>query len=704
MARDVCSSGPRLGMERILSPRSVAVVGASASLDKFGDRVLHHLQKHGFTGRLLPINPNRADVRGLPAFRSLADAPGPIDVAVIAVPPARVLAAIEEAAAAAVGCCVVITAQLAEAGVDGAVRQDRAVAVARAAGMRLLGPNCLGLVNVPAGVALTASFAMAVDRLQAGRVGVISQSGALMATMLNFGHDVGIGFSVLVSVGNQADVTENELFRHLIEDEATAAILLYVEGLSDAAAFLALAERARERGKPVVLVKAGRSEGGARAAFSHTASLAGPHRLLAAAARARGVVLVDDPEAAVACADALARWPARPAAGRPMRIAAASGSGGGAAILADRLADAGFALAEPAPAVRAGLVAWLAPDQPLQPLDIGALGEGFGLEATRSALPALLHDPGTDALLYLMTTQPLMPEIADELARLARGAKPVLLVLSAGSVADPVRRRLRELELPFANRLDDALRVLRSLADHAAPPAPRAPAPATPELVRLAGRLGPGRHALPELEPLLRAAGLGLPPGVPARSAEEAVAAMLRLGPPVVLKVLAPEAVHKSDRGGVVPDLQDAAAVTEAWDRMEARFGAPLAGALVQKQAPAGTELILGSLWDDGLGPFVLVGSGGIFAELFADTTVVPAPVAEGEAHDLLRRLRVWPVLAGARGRPAADVAATVAAVAAVGRLAAALGPRLLELDINPLIVGSAGLGAVAVDARARLR
>ncbi|MGZ9020718.1 MAG: acetate--CoA ligase family protein, partial [Rhodoplanes sp.] len=460
------TSAARLG--DIVAPRSVAVVGASEDLGKFGGRVLHHLIKHRFQGRIVPVNPNRPDLFGLNAAPTMAEV-GPVDVAVIALPADQLLPCVEDCVAAGVRAAVIITAQMGEVGGEGAARERRIVEIARAGGMRILGPNCLGLVNTRAGLALTASFAMGVERLPVGSIGVVSQSGALMATMFSRGYDFGIGFSKLVSVGNQADVTETEVFEHLISDEATRAIVLYLEGISDGARLLALAEQARGAGKPVIAVKAGRSEAGRRATFSHTASLAGPFKLFASAARTRGIVLTDEPEAAMLIADALVRWPAGLPRGRG--VAPCSGSGGAAAIVADRLSDVGLPLAEPSKATCSKLSEELLPGQPALPLDAGALRSGFAAAAVKGTLSTLAADEGVGALVYVMTTQPQMAQIAADFAALGRSSgKPALLVLSAGRVADPIRQTLRESGSAFCDRLDDALRVLRGLADYADTP------------------------------------------------------------------------------------------------------------------------------------------------------------------------------------------------------------------------------------------
>ncbi len=690
----------RLTVAQIVAPRSVAVVGASEDTGKFGGRVLHHLLRHGYEGGIVPVNPNRPTLFGLPTVASITAA-GPVDVAVIALPAGHLVACVEECAAAGVGAAVIITAQMKEIGGDGATRQHRIQEIARASGMRLVGPNCLGLVNVRAGLALTPSFAMSVARLPAGGIGVVSQSGALMATMFNRGHDLGCGFSTLVSVGNQADVTENDVLEYLIGDPATAAIVLYAEGLSDARRFLALADAAQAAGKPVVAVKAGRSAAGQRAVLSHTASLAGPYRLFAAAAEARGVVLADDPETAVVIADALVRWPA----GLPQGcgIAPASASGGAAAVLADRLADAGLQLAIPGTATRARLAAAMPAGQPPLPFDAGALRNSFAASEVAELLQAIIDDPAVGALVYLMTTQPQSEQLADEIVSLGRLAgKPVLLVLSAGSVADPLRERLRHAGFAWHERLDDAMRVLRVLTERGLPPAAQTAAvPVAGAIADLLAALPAGELTAPQARMLAVAAGIVVAEEAVVHNAEAAADAAERFGWPVVLKALVRDLSHKSDRGGVRLDLRDSDVVRATVAEFGGRFGADLEAVLVQPQIAGVAELIVGAVWDDALGPFVLVGAGGIFAELFDDTSVAPAPVAPAEAAALLAKLRLWPVLQGARGRPPADWAAAVNAIEAVGRLAAALGPRLAELDINPLILRNEG--AVAVDVRARL-
>jgi acetyl-CoA synthetase (ADP-forming) len=309
-----------------------------------------------------------------------------------------------------------------------------------------------------------------------------------MATMFNAGLDCGAGFSKLVSIGNQADVTENEVFETLLGDADTRAFAFYAEGFSNAGRFLENGARARAAGKPVVVVKAGRAEAGRAAAFSHTASLAGPYRLFEAAARSRGILISDDTESAVMIADAVLRWPSgiSPSQG----IALVSGSGGGAGILADRISDAGLPALEPGASTRSALGSLVPLGRAILPLDAGALNGGEGLTRLEVALRALAGDPATGALLYLMTTQPAMPEIAALLATIARDHdKPVVLILSAGSVANPLRAKLREERIFHCNRIDDAIRVPHGLVDFAHPLQASSPAVTDPAIGNLADHL-----------------------------------------------------------------------------------------------------------------------------------------------------------------------------------------------------------------------
>ncbi|MBV1799965.1 acetate--CoA ligase family protein [Siccirubricoccus sp. G192] len=698
----------RIPLARIITPQSVAVIGASDDIGKFGGRVIHYLIRHGYPGRLLPINPNRASIRGLPAFPGIGAAPGPVDVAILAVPAAALLRQVEDCAAAGVGACIIITGKLAEAGAAGAALQKQVLAVARAAGMRLVGPNCLGIFNMTDAAMLSSSLALEAEGLRPGGIGMVSQSGALMGTLVSLGHGYGAGFSRCISVGNQADLELCDFLEFLIEDAATRVITLYVEGLVAPRRFAPLLRRARAAGKPVLCVKAGRSEAGAQAARSHTASLAGSFAAFEAVCREAGAVLLEDPAAMVLAADALDRLPRLPRA--ELGLAVIASSGGSTVTCADQLPAAGLRLAELSAATRAELRRFMPESHVHLPLDTGSFDEGTSEDGLQACIRAFMADDDIGAVVFPMTTQPAMAGRAALLPPLCQeGGKPLLYVMTAGTVGDAARERMRQVGFPFYDRVSDALAVLRALEAEAAGRArAKLPPPARPEA---AGPVPPGlpSGALNEAEAKRLAAAYGIPVTRErlVRSAAEAALAAQSIGYPVVLKGVSRGVVHKSDLGIVKLDLADADAVRAAFADVAARLerAAPegMEGALVQEMARGEVELILGARHDPGLGPMVLVGAGGILVEVLRDVQVAPAPLRGADAMAMLERLKLWPVLAGVRGRPALDAAAAAAALVRLSWLAADLGPRLVEMDLNPLILRAAGHGGVAVDARATL-
>ncbi|MDN3563949.1 acetate--CoA ligase family protein [Paeniroseomonas aquatica] len=692
----------RIAVAGIISPRSVAVIGASDDVGKFGGRVIHYLIKHGFGGRLLPINPNRATIRGLPAYAAVGLAPGPVDVAILAVPVAHLLRQVEDCAAAGVGACIIITGKLADAGAEGAALQDRILAVAQAAGMRLVGPNCLGICNFTDRALLSSSLGLDVDALKPGGIGMVSQSGALMGTLVSLGQRYGAGFSRCISVGNQADLELCDFLDYLIDDPATRVITLYVEGLRDPARFAPQLRRARAAGKPVLCVKAGRSAEGAQAARSHTASLAGSFAAFEALCRDAGAVLLEDPAAMVFAADALDRLPRLPRAG--LGLAVIASSGGSTVTTADMLPAAGLRLARMSAATRATLGRYMPESHVHLPLDTGSFDEGTAEGGLEACIRAFMADPDIGAIVVPMTTQPAMAPRARLLPPLAReGDRPLLYVMTAGEVGNDARQAMRDADFPFLDRVADALAVLRALEaeaagrDRASLPPPARPAGAGPAPALPTG-------ALTEAEAKRLAAAYGIPVTreVLAVDAESAVTAAGTIGYPVVLKGVSRAVVHKSDLGLVKLRLADAAAVRAAFAEIAAALP-EREGVLVQEMARGEAELILGARWEPGFGPLVLIGFGGVLVEVLADVQLASAPLRPADAESMLRRLKLWPVLAGVRGRPALDVAAAVDALVRLSWLAADLGPRLVEMDLNPILLRAAGEGAIAVDARATL-
>lgn len=691
-------AAPRIGIAHLLNPRSVAIIGASEDPAKFGGRVLHNVIRHGFGGRLLPVNPNRSTLLGLPAYPSIGAVPGPVDLAVIAVPAAMLLETVQACADAGVGAVIVFTAQLAEFDAAGAALQERITAVAQRAGMRLVGPNCMGMISPACGLALSSTGTLRhVAALKAGPVAFISQSGALMGALFILGHDHDVGFSHMVSVGNQADMELCDFLEGVLEDGRAAVICLYVEGVKSPARFESLVTRAVTAGKRVLAVKAGRTDAGSNMARSHTASLAGSFAAFEAVCRKTGALLVDEPEAMSLAAGVLAKSP--PAG--PGGVGLVVSSGGGGAVAADRMTLAGLKLATWAEATRDLLGAHFLPAHINNPMDLGAHLGALGPHIYARTIDAVARDPGVAVVTYIMTPQPLMEETADALVAAWRDTgKPFVVVMDTGSFAAPIRARLTEAGLPYVNRIDDGFRIIdllfreRDLAAlarvrMAVRPPGAGPLPALP----VAGPLNET-----EAKTLFTAYGIPCPAEVLVTNVEAAIAAAAKIGFPVVLKGVTRGVAHKSDAGLVRLGLADEAAIRSAFTAIAANLPEASPELVVQEMVKGEAEIIVGVRRDAAFGPQVLVGFGGILVEVLQDVQSECAPVGPDLALAMLRRLKIWPVLAGVRGRPPLDSHALAEIISRLSWLAVDLGDRLEDLEINPVIVRAAGLGAVAVD------
>jgi len=576
--------------------------------------------------------------------------------------------------------------------------------------------------------------------MPSGSIGLISQSGSLMASLISHAQDLGTGFSTAISIGNQADLEICDFIEYFLADDATRAICVYAEGLKDGRRFMALAEKCLSAGKPLLAVKAGNSATGARIAMSHTASLAGAAAVWEAVCREHGVVLLDDPEALIQCADFLIHFGAPGGDG----VAALSPSGGTIAVTADRIAAAGLRLAELSPATCEALHQIVPPTRPVNPLDVGGMAREVGLNGTRRCYELLAEDMDSSAILIVVATTPQLNEKVRLWGKLAleRG-KPTALLLAPGSLVDEARATLRELGCPFVNRMDDALRVLKAAIEYGrALRAPRNPASPPSDLDAPEGFTAPAAHLTEsEAKALLRLAGIATTVDRIVRNPEAAAQAAREIGYPVALKLSSRTLTHKSDVGGVKLGLDDDAAVKSAWhdivealarehvtgeaggmvdahpgsvahpgSRRESPDGGASAGpehaleCVVQTMVSGGIEVIVGSRWDAQFGAVVMAGAGGIWVEALSDTQLALAPVSRERAHALVAALRIWPLLAGGRGQARADIDTLTDVIVRVSWLAARLGPRLAELDINPLLVRRAEQGAIALDARAILQ
>jgi acyl-CoA synthetase (NDP forming) len=680
-------------LHRLLRPRSVAVVGASADPTKTTGRPVGYLQRHGFDGAIWPVNPRVAEIGGLRCYADVASLPGAPDVAIVLVGPERAEAAVRDLAARGCFAAIVLAGGYAEGGGEGVSRQQ---ALRDAAGaMRLLGPNTIGLVNLADRIVLSASGALEVEDLASGKISLVSQSGGILGAVLSRGAAQGIGFARLVSTGNEADLDVADFVDALAEDDATDVIALYIEGLRRPDAFRAAARKAASAGKRIVAYKVGRSEAGAQAAISHTGALSGADRLYDALFRQLGIVRAER-------FSDLLDIPAALATGRPMRgrrVAVLTSTGGAGALLADSFGLAGFELPPPDDATAARLAALTGEVAVANPLDLTLAG--LKPDVLRGAISALLDSDSYDALAVVVGSSALaQPRLAaDAIAECQAGSdKPVIAYLSPHAPA--IGAALQRQGIPAVSAPEAAASMLAALAA----PAPRAvlsdaPLPTLPELPS-----GP----LDEAESKALFARCGITPvrEIVCATPAEAAEAARRLSPRVVLKALSRHIAHKSDVGGVrvgVPAEHVAEEGAAMLARVAAATGRVPEGLLVQEIVEGGTEVILGLQRDPHLGTALLVGMGGVAAELFGDTALRLLPLDRAEVAAMIAELRGAKLLHGFRGRPRADIPALEDAVLAFARMGEALGDRLVTAEINPLFVLPEGEGVRAADGLAVL-
>jgi acyl-CoA synthetase (NDP forming) len=679
-------------LSRLLNPGSIAVVGASVDPSSLGFKTLATLRENGYHGELYPVHPKYDEVAGLRAYASVRDVPAGTDVAVVAVAAPRVPGVVEDCGAAGVPFAVVLTSGFGEVRGDGPRLQQELVDTARRAGVRLVGPNSLGFLNRTDDVA--AGFGIGTEgrsRPTPGGLAIISQSGGMGLSILNRATLSGLGVSTFVSTGNEADLTLVDFVEEALEDPHTRVIAAYAETIRDAGRLVGLGRRAAEVGKPIVIAKIGRSVAGSRAVESHTGSLAGEDVVYDAAFTQSGILRVDDLEDMFDLATFLLRG--RVPAGR--RVAVVTQSGGGGAWLADALESQGLELGQASAALQAELKVFV-PDfgSVLNPVDLTA--SGISIEAFSSVIKALSDSGEYDAIVVLM---PLLDVSEDTIASLAAVTSLPLLGFSHWLPTPALQPRLGALAMPYVTSPQRAGRLLAAAARLGAAWA-AAPAPVAPPQVS-AGASGEETSSDAATFELLEAAGLPPVPWRRVASRDEAIRAAQELGLPVVLKLSADGVVHKSDVGGVHLGLADAAAVGSAWEdlaRVAVALGVPARG-LVQSMSPRGVEVIVGTKVDPAFGPVVMVGTGGIYAEVLKDVQVRLAPVSEAEALAMVERLGIAPVLRGARGQAPADLEALATVVSRLSAAASAWRDTIAEIDLNPVLVLDRGSGVRLVDA-----
>lgn len=688
-------------LRRLLTPRSVAIVGASPTPGALGNSVLQNLDRHGFAGDIHLINPKRDEIGGRPCLKAIDDLPHGVDVAVLAIPGPAVLGAVQALAARGVGGAVIFSAGFAEGGEEGLAAQAEVARIAREHEMVIEGPNCLGLVNYRDGVPLTFVEAPVLPPITAPGVSIVSQSGAMavvLGTTLMAKH---VPVVLSVSTGNEAASGVEDYVEHLLDDPDTAVIAMIVEQFRKPARFLALAARAKAAGKAIVLLHPGTSSAARESAATHTGAMAGDWQLMKLKVERAGVVLVDSLEELGDVVDIALR--AKPV--RAGGTAVLTESGAFKALTLDLAEQIELALPtladDTAAAIRATIPDFIGVSNPMD-LTAQALVDP---DLYRRVMAPLVADPGIAAIvLGIIQTDPAtasrkFPPITDAVVALSPDKPVIFAGLDDGAeVPADYLAALRAAGVPYFPSPDRAFRALRRLIVAAEREA------GTADPVPVAADLGTG-GVIPEYraKALLAPLGIRFPQGGFATSADEAVAVADRIGYPVVLKAQAAALSHKSDAGGVILNIADAAALRAAWDRLHANVraydaGIALDGALVEGMGARGTELIIGARNDPDWGGVILVGFGGVQAELMHDVRLLPTDLPRAVIVAELRRLKMGALLDGYRGSPALDVDAVAEVIEAVGRLLAG-SPGVREIDLNPVVVYPAGEGAVALDA-----
>jgi acetyl coenzyme A synthetase (ADP forming)-like protein len=691
-------------LDAFFNPRSVAVIGASRDPEKLGYAVLANLIEGGYESPLYPINPKAEDILGLKSYPSVLDIPDPVDLAVVVIPYRFVPAVLEECGQKGVSAVVVISAGFREAGREGLEREMELIETARKYNLRLIGPNCLGVIDTA--TPLNATFAAGMP--PAGPMAFMSQSGALGTAVLDMAMAGHIGFSKFASLGNKADVSEVDLLETWADDEDSQVILIYVEGLPDGQKFIQVA-REVTRNKPVVAIKSGVTASGSRAVSSHTGSLAGSEAAYKAAFRQAGVIRATSMEALFDYARAFAYQPLL----KGERIGIVTNAGGPGILATDALEHAGLEI----PRLDRETVGTLMDYLPgaasaANPVDV--LGDALA-DRYEHAIRLVLDDSNVDGLIVIVTPQAMteIEETAHAVGRMAQETdKPVLGCFMGEARIEAgvdVLWQYGVPNYPFPERAAAALAAMSAYRRERERPIFEAEPCVTciPRVKELFDRVrAEGRVSIGDAEAwtVLEAYGLKVPQSRLARTPEEGIEIAEEIGYPVVLKVASPDILHKTDVGGVKLNLGSPDDVRDAFDLIVYRAGryvpgARIWGCQVQQMVPPGREVLVGMSRDPQFGPLVAFGLGGIYVEALKDVAFRVAPFSRQEADEMIREIRSYPLLEGVRGEPPADHEAMVEALLQISRLVTDF-PEILELDINPLMVFEEGRGAIAIDMR----
>lgn len=696
----------RIMLETLFDPKSVAVIGASRSPEKIGSMVLHNLIEGGFSGTIVPINPFVSELGGLACYPSLRESGVEIELSVVAVPRDLVEQAVRDSVASGAKSIIILSSGFRESGEEGRRLEEKLVDFCLKRRVRLVGPNCLGLMNTHG--SLNCSFLGPLP--PAGNVAILSQSGALCSVLVDLAMENHLGLSRVISMGNKGDVSGVDLLRNFADDTTTGVIVGYIEDISSGDELVKAAEEASSR-KPVVFLKSGTTEVGQRAAASHTGIMSNPDVAYGAAFRQSGLVQADSFDELLDYAKGFSMQPVP----QGDRILVISNAGGPGTMAADAVEKAGMRVVEVVESLDlAGKIDFLGAATVNNPVNV--LGDASPA-LFADVLRAGLRDGNVDGVVVLLTPQSMSraPEVVHGLAEAADGTKPVMLVIMGGRWSPDQKAAIAAAGLPEYTTPERAVKTLRAMLDYSRwrnrPPRIvnrfRVHRRRVERIISRSQRVGQLQLSEVKSKAILKAYGFRIPEGYMASSADEAVEIGHRLGFPLAMKIVSPDVIHKSDLGGVKLDVANGQQVRDSYDLMMLRIAervpdARIEGIYVEKMLDRGLEVILGMNRDPQFGPMLMFGLGGIFVEVMDDVAFHLAPITYDEAMQMLLATRSYEMLEGKRGHKEVDTHAVAVGLQRISQLTTDF-PQIQELDINPFIVGDMGFEPVVADARMRL-
>ncbi len=696
-------------LEKLLTPKNVAVIGASRTPGKVGNEILTNLINGGFEGEIIPVNPSADEILGLKCYPDLKSYGKQIDLSVVSIPTRFVMDAVKSSIEAGAGAIIVITAGFKEVNKEGAELEKEIAAYCKSRGVRLMGPNCLGLINNHH--KMNASFAPKMPRK--GSIAILSQSGALATAMLDWLTAEDLGLGKLISIGNKADLDETDFIKALADDPDTNVIVGYLESIMDGDGFIKTAE-ATAAVKPVIIFKSGTTAAGSKAASSHTGSLAGADIAYGSAFKRAGVIRAETFEDIFDYALAFSMQPLP----KGKRVAIVTNAGGPGIMATDAVENIGLEIAKISPELAKSLQADLpAAASTGNPVDV--LGDAEP-ERYGTAIEKVLQDDEIDALIVILTPQAMTDAKGTAQAIIdchkKHKDKPIMTCFMGGADIAPGKEHLLKNNMPFYPSPGRAIAALKAMSDYVAwknrPPRIITRFPVNRRKAERiisrhirAGQLQVGEAKAKEI---LRAYNFNVSPGGIATTCEEAIDIAERIGYRVAMKIVSPDILHKSDMGGVKLNLGNAGALRDAYDLMMLRIKqkapeARIDGVYVEKMCDRGREVILGMTRDPQFGPMLMFGLGGIFVEVMKDVTFYLAPITEQEALQMLKGTRSYALLKGVRGEAGVDIRSIAQGLQRISQLVTDF-PQIMEMDINPFIVGPEGTEAVAADARITLK